>query len=448
MNAQGLLLAFAVAGTVSLPALGAMNTIACASLSFRETPYADFRCGGVLPQEAIGHSKHFELDIDDQGRIAEVRFQQGDELRAYADRFVRAPRISISHDGNREVRRFYNEWNHRTLVSGDVYEARFELDERGRRKSLAFHGLDGDVVNNDFGIARYEWRTREDGEVIEHRYNTEGELVRNRPGFGYMVTRFAYDANGLLTRMYNLGTKGEALTPDDAGVAMTQIAYDRLGRFTQWLNLGVDGRPRRGMSAIAEIRYVPSAFYSEQVADFIDADGTPQTTQWGAHRVVYEFDPFGNATSRSHYGTDGEPVNSTSGIGIIRSEWSPGGAYLLSNAYYDKHGNPVESAGSGVHAVKTDLDALGRPVSTTFTDLSGLPVVHRGAGYSTEMLEYDGEGRLVSRRFLMPDGSLVNHRTLGIARFEYEYFDDDSLKSAASFSASGQRLSATWNPAH
>lgn len=415
---------------------------------FRETPYTDMRCTRPLTKQETSATKHFELDYDSSGKLVELRYSHAGKLRAFSDRFVRAPRITIHYEGNQEIRRFYNEWSTRALVSGDVYEARFTLDNKGKRKELIFYGLDGKPVDNDFNISRYTWQTRDDGEVIEHRYNVKGDLIRNRPGFGYIVTRFAYDANGLLTRMYNLGEEGQNLTPDEAGIAMTQISYDKHGQFTGWLNLDMEGKPKRGMSNIAEIRYIPSKFSGEQIATFNDSDGTPQMINWGAHKVTYDFDAYGNAVNRLHFGLKGEPVNSSSGIGQIKSTWTKNGAHQLSDRYFDNAGKPVASSYSGVHAVLTTLDENGRPSETSYMDLAGNIITHKGQGYATESFEYDQKGRLISRKFMAPDKTLANHGTWGVARFEYRYFNDGRLRSAQSFTATGEEKKATWNPAH
>lgn len=420
----------------------------CAGIVFRETPYADIRCTRPLVQEEIKHTKHFELEHDSIGRLTEVRHMQSGELRAFSDRFVRAPRIVIHYEGNQEIRRFFNEWGDRTLVSGNVYETRFTLDAEGRRTELKFYDLNGKPIDNDFSISRYTWKTLENGQVIEHRYNVTGAPVRNRPGFGYMVTRFAYDTNGLLTRMYNLGVDGKELTPDDAGIAMTKISYDNNRQFIQWLNLDMQGNPKRGMSGIAEIKYVPSRYSSEQIATFNDADGSPQLTRWGAHKVAYDFDQFGNPVNRLHYGKNGELVQSSSGIAQIRSIWTEDGAYLLSEKYFDKEGKPTASSYSGVHAVVTTLGKGGKPATITFQDLNSQDITHKGQGYATEVFEYDSSGRLILRKFMTPSGAAANHSTWGVSRFEYKYHSDGRLKSAHSFDANGTKAKAMWNPAH
>ncbi|WP_124748914.1 hypothetical protein [Alteromonas facilis] len=305
----------------------------CTGISFRETPFADISCAKQVSQSDAKNIKHFQFDYDDDGRLVRLRYQLHGKTVAFTDRFVRAPHIEISYKDNQEIRQFYDHHGARTLVSGDVYEAIFELDERNRRRELSFYNVSGDIINNDFGIARYTWGVESNGDVVEHRYDTAGKIVRNRPGFGYLVTRFSFDAQGLLTRMYNLGIEGKRLTADDAGVAMTQIEYNQQRQFTRWLNLDIEEKPIKGLSAIADIRYAPSAYAVENVARFIDENGNPQTTRWGAHKVIYEFDQYGNPTMRQFFGRDDKPTESTSGIHQIKMTWSDDGRMQTSELY-------------------------------------------------------------------------------------------------------------------
>ncbi|GHF19254.1 hypothetical protein GCM10017044_12260 [Kordiimonas sediminis] len=428
-------------------ASGAAYKEYCASVTFRETPFADIRCGRKLRQQTIGEMKHFQLDYDGAGRLTEVRYQQGTSLRAYSDRFVRAPRIAITYQNDTEIRTFYNEWGHRALVSGDVYEVRFNLDAEGVRKAAHFYGLDGQPVNNDFGIAKYEWDVATDGDVIERRYNLAGELVRNRPGFGYMITRFSYDARGLLAQMDNLGTDGLKVTADEAGIVSTRINYDHHGQFTGWVNLNAAGNPQRGMSDIAIIRYLPSRYASEEVATFIDADGTPQTTGWGAHQVIYSFDVFGNAVDRKHYDTSGQLTGTVSGVARIVSRWTQDGAYHQEDQYFDTDDNPVASSYSKIHKLATQMGKNGRPAERSFLNLAEDVITHPGLGYATEYFIFDAAGRLTERGFRDADGSPADHRTWGVARFTYTY-DGTNLTSARAYKADGTVAKPLWNPAH
>ena len=420
----------------------------CHDVVFRETPYADIRCASETRRDTIGAAKHFQLDYDGHGRLTEIRHVQNGELRAYSDRFVRAPRTKIAYEGKLERRIYFNEYGSRTLVSGDVYETRITLDDNGNRLALKFYGLDGAPVENDFAIASYAWTTANDGDITEHRYRLDGTVQRNRPGFGYFVTRFHYNARGLLRRMVNLGADGAEETPDDAGIVATQLGYDQNGRFTQWLNLGVDDKPRRGMSAIAEIRYQPSPFSGEQIAWFFDADGSPQTTRWGAHIVSYEFDEFGNETQRAFSGVDGEPVNAGNGVGKIVSEWTQDGAYRVARTYFDKAGAPVGVGDARIHTYRTAFDDAGRPVRTTSFNLANAVTVDPGTGFATVENIFDDAGRLVERRYLDAEGALTDHAEWGVARFVSEYADNGELISSTAYKKSGEVARPMWNPQH
>ena len=433
---------------VSLANAEVAYTEVCRDVAFRETPYADIKCAGKTDVAGVGAAKHFVLDYDNAGRLIEVRHVQGDILRAYSDRFVRAPRTKISYDGDIETRIYFNEFGHRTVVSGDVYETQIKHAENGDRLKLEFFDIHGNPTENDFAIASYEWTTKPKGDVVETRRRLDGSIQRNRPGFGYLITKFSYDARGMLRRMTNLGEAGTAVTADDAGIVATQIGYDQNGRFTQWLNLDANGSPKRGLSAIAEIQYKPSPFRGEQVATFVDADGSPQTTRWGAHIVDYEFDEFGNETLRRFFDVDGAPVNAANGVGRIVSRWSRDGAHRVSRAYFNKDGEPTGVTEAAIHAYITELDNNDRPVRTRSVNTDGDVVVDPNTGFAKDETLFDKRGRIIERRFLDADDNLADHATWGVARFEYGYNANNELTSVRSFTKEGVESKPIWNPAH
>lgn len=418
----------------------------CSSYIFRETPHADIRCAQELDPAVVGDQRYFHFRYDEIGRLIEVSYVQSGALREHSDRFLRASRTVITYEQDEEIRRYFGAFGHRILVSGDVYESRFTLNADGSRRSLRFIGLDGEMVENDFGIARYQWTNDQQGNLIEWRYDLDGNIVRNRPGFGYLVTRFVYDDLGLLVEMTNLGVDGAGEMPDEAGIVSTRISYDEHGRFVQWLNLNADGEPQRGMSNIAEIRYVPSDFASEAVATFVDADGSPQSTNWGIHQVRYQFDRFGNVIAREHFGEDGMPANAENGIGYIEYIWSDDGARLLTERYYDADRQPVSARSTGIHAIIHDWDSNVR--STRFLDLDGNQVEHPGLGYGVEIQRRNSQGQLSERQFEALSGQLADHAIWRVARSEWSYTADGELERVQHFSADGEERPVSWNPAH
>ncbi len=419
-----------------------------AGIAFRETPYADIIGTRPLSEFQKKGVNHFQFDYDKKGRLIMIRYLLNGKLKPFSNRFVRAPKVKIKYQGNNEIRTFFNEHGHRTVVSGDVYEVRIERERNGDRKSLKFYDVNGKHIENDFRIATYNWMTNIDGTVIEKRYDINNKIQRNRPGFGYYVTKFTYDHKGLLRLMTNLGKDGVNVQTDDAGIAHTKIGYDSNASFVQWLNLDISYASKRGMSNIAEIRYRPAPLYEHSSATFIDADGKPQATNWGAHIVKYTFDNYGNATTRRFLNTEKQPTNAANGVGLIKTSYSKDGRYEAIRNYYNKEGKPVEINGTQLHEVKTDFDSNNHPIKRSFYNLERKVVVDSSVGYAIEKWVYDNKGRLIERQFLNTEGELVNHATWQVARMVYDYKSADELSSVTYFNAADTKTNAIWNPIH
>jgi len=425
----------------------AQHTQYAMGIVFRETPFADIRGAKMVAREDVGNKKHFELDYDEKGRLVECRYVLNDQLVSFSDRFVRAPKIKVSYQENKEIRTFYNEFGHRTLVSGDVYEARFVINEKEERTGLTFHNIAGDIIDNDFGIAKYVWETLPNGDVMEWRYNTKDELVRNRPEFQYFVTLFSYNTHGLLAQMTNFGKEGKTPTPDEANVVTTKVGYNAHGQFTEWSNYDGEGRLTRGMTNIAKIAYIPSHFFAEQEAAFIDENNGPQLTNWGVHKVVYRFDEHGNEVGRAFLDTEDRPTNSNSGIGIIRTTFSSDGRFLATRSFFDKDGNPIGLGANKIHEYKTQFDAEGRPIRGFYHNLEGR-LVNGSGGYAIEENHYDERGRLAERSYLDADENPVNNTQIGVHRFEYQYKNGTDLEAVNTFSVNGKKAQPNWSPNH
>lgn len=442
--------------TIALVLLGSCNpkedevqttTKYAMGIVFRETPYADIQGASMVEKPEVENVKHFEFDYDARGRLIEFRYVLDDELLSFSDRFVRAPKIKIDYQDSLEIRRFYNEYGHRTLVSGDVYEVRITQNDKGERTALVFYGVDGNPIENDFGIAKYHWAKNINGDIIESRYNIKDELVRNRPEFQYMITRFSFDENDRLTEMTNLGLDGKQPTPDDSGTVSTRIKYDDDGRFIEWANFDIDGNPTKGLTNLAKIIYEPSPFFSEQKAIFLDENDHPQNSNWGAHKIIYTFDTYGNEIERTLRDTLNRPTNSRSGLGILKSEYTLDGKHLNANSYYDKEGGPIGFGENQIHGLSVTFDSKNRPVRSSFYDIEG-NIAEAWYGYASEETVFDEKGRIIERKYLDKKGNIVNNEANGVAKFEYQYKDEVELLNVKAFNADGKKVRPQWNPDH
>ena len=404
------------------------------NIVFRETPYSDMKGANEISKQEAQNINHFELSYDNLDRLTEIKYVLNGRVKPYYDRFVRAPHIKIEYNKNEEIRTFYNEHGHRTLVSGDVYEVRIKLSESGEREHLQFYDVKGNVIENDFGIATYYWVKKDTNHIIEYRYDRKGNLQRNRPGFGYMITEFKFLNNGFLDIMTNLGESGEGPVVDKSGVVSTKIGYDEKGQFVQWLNLDINLKPKKGMSNIAEIRYVQSRFI-ESDAEFIDENGNPQTTVWGAHIVKYSFDNYGNVIQRKYFGLDKQPINVTSdSINMIKTDWINDGRYQVNRSYFNKQNQPVGIGENRIHQFRSTI-IENKLISIASYDLKNQLVNDKVTGFAIEKYTYDDKGRLIKRSFLDKNNKTVNHATLGVANFNYEYNNKGELIDVTCYNA-------------
>lgn len=423
------------------------TTIYAMGMVFRETPFADMRGAGIVNRKDVDNLKHFELDYDSKNRLVEVRYMLNDQLLPYADRFVRASKIIITYQDSLEIRTFFNEYGHRTLVAGNVYSTLIVKDAHNRRKSLTFLGLNDEPVANDFGIASYHWKVESANQIVESRFDLEGNLVRNRPEFQFMVTRFRFDDTGMLERMTHLGLDGQHITVDDAGAAHIEVKYDSLGRLVEWANYDTEDQLVKGMTGIAKIRYEPSPYTTEQKAFFFDEKNNPMSTPWGVHGVLYQFDAFGNVVDRRFVGEFNNPVDTKNGLGIEKTHYTPDGKHVQATAYYDKTEQPIGFGANRIHRILVECDAQSELIRTSFRNLEG-ELVNGWYGYAIEEKVFDEKGRMVALRYMDSEKEMVNNEELGVAEFRYDYNCSDALEGFEAYNQESVKVEPIWNPVH
>lgn len=422
----------------------------CYQLPFRETPAAEVRCIFQVSPEQAKKRKHIELSYNANNQLISIKNKIGNKLKDFDERWVRSAFTKIKHSpsGKKETRLFYNELGHRTLVSGDVYFEVFEKNEYGQYISLRFFGLDNKPVQNHFGISHYQWSRDLQGRLVEKRYNLKNEITTNRPGFGYEITRFVYDERGLLTRMENLGKKGEQPTPDKAGVVYTQINYDQFGYFKNWINLDKNGNRIRGMSDISEIEYILTPYGEIETAFFWDADNTPQATRWGAHKRFHEYDDYGNLITDEFYDTKLNKAKTTFNVSQRKMSYSDDGHRETSLAFYDSNESLVEHKNAGYALRKTDLTNKAATSTVRYFNADLQPVNHAIDGYHKEQWFYDKQGRIISKKYFNKEGHPAINSFVGFHEIKIEYFDDDNLKSVGYFGLTNEPVRPSWNPVH
>ena len=413
------------------------------ALAFRESPYSDFR--GVVPltAEEANRRNHFRFEYDELGHITELSFRLGDRLRPLnhaANHFLRSSIVRISYRDGLEVRRFFDHRGQPVLVAGSVYEERFELDSRGRRRTLRFFDLAGTPVESSWGIATYRWRNEPDGSVVERREGLDGRAVWMRPGLEFGTLRLRYDARGQIASMENLD-RGERLLENATGVAADRLSFDGAGRFLGWAVLDAAGRPQRGNSPdVARGVVTPDRWGYEASIRYEDELGRPirNSYGWGGSRTDY--DDVGNMLARRFVDADGRAMLVEEvGYHGYDLEWSDCGHLQLALSYVDLAGKPVAHRERGYSEVRHEYDAGGNRTATRFLGLNGELIERLDRGVAVIERDFGDSGQLLEARNLDANGELVDDRTRGYAVLRFLY--DEAGRPAGS-----ERLLADGTP--
>lgn len=414
------------------------------TLAFRESPYADF--AGVVPltAEQAAARNHYRFVYDQEGRIREISFRLGTRLRTpnhTANYFFRSSIVRIAYRDHEEVRRFFDHRELPVTVLGEVFEERYDLDDRGRRRELRFVDVHGEPVESAWGMASYHWRTEPDGTVVEWRKALDGKPVSMRPGLAFGVLGLHYDARGQIALMQNLDRNG-ALLDNATGVSQDRLSFDASGRFLGWAVLDAAGRPRRGNGPdVARGVVTPDRWGYESEIRFEDERGEAIRNGygWGGSRTAY--DRYGNWRSRAFVDADGSPMN-VERLGYHRYdfEWDASGLLMLSMRYVDVEGRPVAHRERGYAVVRHDHDRQGNRIASRFLRVDGTPVDRIDSGVASIDRTFDERGRLLEVRYHDAQGAPTVDRRSGHAGLRYRYGDRGEPLGPQPLSVTGELL--------
>jgi len=282
-------------------------------LMFRETPWASYR--GIYPisSDVPPAFAHYQFDYDAKGRLVRIRYQINNDLindNQVWDSFIWfAPSVEIKYENNHEIHTYYNLVGEQVAVHGDVYTARYTLDESGKRTALHFYNKDGQPSQNAWNIHRYEWRYNET-KVNEKRFNLSGMQQPLRPEFEFFEVDLEYDHKGQLVFIRNLGTSGEP-TNNESGAGIDRIVYDQHGNFVRWQVYDKDGNPVEGNRPMVHVgEHLYDRFGNKVGLRGFDRYGKQIPFSWGAYEHVYTYNAFGNQISSGEIDPNGEAQTS------------------------------------------------------------------------------------------------------------------------------------------
>jgi len=405
------------------------------ALPFKETPYPKLRGVYQMSAEEAETNNHYAFYFDKQNRLSKVTFGIGNTLKNPEDYWytepdaLMAPVTTISFEENRETHHFFNV-NGMPVYVGDVFKQVFYYDKKVRTR-MEFQDRAGEVVNNQNNVSYYTWTTLENGDVIENRYNTEGELQPTRPRFEYETVKLSFNSDGLLALIQNIDPKTQQLRTDSTGAAQNSFLYNEFGNFIKWVVMNEKGEAVIGTSGVA----YENQFYQQAKlthAYFYDGDGKRLALPWGPYSRKQEYDNHGNSVADIFLDIDDKIVVSEYGIAQINRKYIKNGQYLDTTEYLDSSGKLAMFSLRGYAKIKYLYNANGQLIEERYFDDQNKLISEKTNQLAVKKIRYEGN-LLKTLSTYDAQGNLTIDNDNGASLVHYDY-DKENINTKITYS--------------
>ena len=313
------------------------------NLLFSETPWDWERGSYPLTAEEAKTINNYKFTLNDNGQIVSIEYNRNDTLLGYSG--MNAAKITYTFEGDKQVKRFFNEKNEPAKNGGaSIFE--YTVNNEGMRVALRYLDENGQPVENRNNIHNYVWSKLPDGMIKEIRYNLAEEETIMNPFCPFYELRFTYDANGYVARMANFDNDTlyncTAENCGDIGVSYFLFKNNEKGDLLEFSVHNVTGQMSNlywGWSKRVNVfdtnGYVIETNMYDQDDEYLVGKGVPVT------QSVY--DEHGAVTKRISMDSNKNIFNDpSSGVAITEFKYDETGR-RTETLRFDKDGNPVQS---------------------------------------------------------------------------------------------------------
>ena len=311
------------------------------NMLFSETPWDWERGSYPLTAEEAKTINNYKFTLNDNGQIVSIEYNRNDTLLGYSG--MNAAKITYTFEGDKQVKRFFNEKNEPAKNGGaSIFE--YTVNNEGMRVALRYLDENGQPVENRNNIHNYVWSKLPDGMIKEIRYNLAEEETIMNPFCPFYELRFTYDANGYVARMANFDNDTlyncTAENCGDIGVSYFLFKNNEKGDLLEFSVHNVTGQ----MSNL----------------------------YWGWSKRVNVFDTNGYVIETNMYDQDDEYLGGK-GVPVTQSVYDEHGA-VTKRISMDSKKNIFNDPSSGVAITEFKYDETGRRTETLRFDKDGNPV--------------------------------------------------------------------------
>jgi hypothetical protein len=298
-----------------------------------------------------------------------------------------------------------------TIRKSGVSGMRYVYDADNNQVRVEYHGLDGKITPNIYGIAAADLEYTE----------------------GYQMKLTRYDSLGHMTR---------ALASGD-GVSVIKYEYDLSGNRIRESYFDESGKPMNSQSGIQEIANSFSPDNMLTQISYLDEFGRPCVDRNKIHTTIYVKDDKNRIIQESSYGLKADPIKTyTEEVFMIKKKYDEYGRNISDSYWADSSTRMPHWDGS--YEALTKFNDDGQPVEYCSLDEKGAPFMSED-GSSVMKLIYDTGGVLAERQFLHND-SLIN-RQAGVSMHysivKYGHNPDGNVNELTFWDADRKPVDAT-----
>lgn len=380
---------------------------------------SDYSACGVIYEIDKHGCKVLQSLIDGDGKVMTGQAGYAQARLTYDDNAFCTMVEILDMDGNR---------TYQTSDNGDVASiVKFEVDDRGLNKSMAFFDTQERPMENSAGVHKYVTSYDSVGNPVEERYYDKNQKPARYAGCNTSA-KVAYDEYHQVKErtFYDVGGK---LTCDEDGVARCLYTYDKVGNITKIEFFGTDGKTLINSHdgfAVAKLAY--DELGNTKTIHFYSADMKPCMTTDGYHALEYVYDGNTNfLTQEKYYNAAGAVIKTEHSTyddnGNITASWTVNGAGALLGTVtryeYDENnrvskqyntnlaGNKVNNTGSSYCQFHLSYDARGNIIEQTFFDVSGKPACDNNKTHK-RIKKYDDRNNCIYEKNLGVDGKPIH----------------------------------------
>ena len=376
--------------------------------TFGNHRFKPFQFVKQLSKEQAEKRIHLKVTYDKFDRITDVQVRQNGDFKElgyiFAPMYVHTVHTKVTYQDDREVHTFFDRFGNQVTGWGDVWRKVYHKNGKGLYSSMEFLSREGKAIENSWGIKNYNWQHRNDGSIVEARYNSKGELQTHRPFFEFKRIRMVFAPDGTLRLMQNID-ENDKLVASKSGAAQYLYYYNSINKFTRWEVLDAEGNPALGPTGTAGEFYVHEGTASEDI-HFFDKSGKPTKHHSGALIWSVKADKYGNMAERHFLDEKHKRINGRDGFSSLIQQWDENGFKMLSKKYFDKDGNAFNVDGA-FHEISYTYHKNGLVDEVRVKDASGKPAMHTDISASVIKHNYDTKGILRSRTMLDTEGNVV-----------------------------------------